>query len=105
MASAEECPAYVLYNQGDWSWDCLDDCTGACFGYPTVDHEGLSGYACGCTAAEDPDCCHIVFLPDAPRKASHAGHCGGAHCDPGTICFVATFTNSQGVVVYFSACI
>jgi hypothetical protein len=76
-------PAGVLYDLGDWSWDCLDDCTAACLGCRTVDHGGSSGYACGCTAAEDPDCRDMVFSPDTPRKASRAGHWGGASCDPG----------------------
>jgi hypothetical protein len=96
-------PAGVLYDLGDWSWDCLDDCTAACLGCRTVDHGGSSGYACGCTAAEDPDCRDMVFSPDTPRKASRAGHWGGASCDPGTICVVAAFAHSQGVVVYVSA--
>ena len=102
--AGNECPAYVTLDHGEWSWDCLDDCTGACFGYETVDHNGTYGYACGCTTELDADCCHIVYLPNAPRKASHNGHCGGL-CDPGTICWTPSFTNSQGVTVYVSACI
>lgn len=104
--STGSCESLITQNGSSWMLHCLYECADGCAAFETTSNDGFVGYACGCSTEGEPECCHLVFVPNIERKAKAGGICGAQfNCEAGTTCEVWRIGNaSSNEWTYFEKC-
>lgn len=101
-----ECEALITQNGSTWVLHCVPNCSPGCTSVATTSNDGTAGYACSCNGGPPPACCHLVFVPNAVRKAKPGGVCGtDSGCEAGITCEVWKIGNENSEEwTYFEKC-